>query len=256
MHKLNPLSNSKPQVELTLRAIITGACLGGALSLCNVYMGLKIGWSLNMSVTAALLSYGGYRLLEIRRIKQNKSFRPWGLLENNINQTAASAAASISSAGLVAPIPAWSLITKEQLSLPQLMLWTGSVALLGVLIAIALRRQFIERDQLAFPNGIATGETIQKIYARGSEAMSRVQMLLFGLGIGFLAKLSIHLLKLKHIMIPGGLSMATWKNLTLSLSPSPLFIAVGVLVGLRSGLSLLLGAIIAWTVLGPYAINE
>ena len=51
------------------------------------------------------------------------------------------------------------------------MLWTGSVALLGVMIAIVLRRQFIGRDQLAFPNGIATGETIQKIYAQGNEAM-------------------------------------------------------------------------------------
>ena len=253
---LIPKSNSKPRVELTLRAIITGACLGGALSLCNVYMGLKIGWGLNMSVTAALLSYGGYRLLELRRMKQNKPIRSWGLLENNINQTAASAAASISSAGLVAPIPAWSLITKEELSLPQLMLWTGSVALLGVVIAITLRRQFIERDQLAFPNGIATGETIQNIYAKGSGAMSRVKMLLSGMGIGLLAKLSIHLFKIKQIIIPGGLSIATWKNLTLCLSPSPLFVAVGVLVGLRSGLSMLLGALVAWVLLGPYAIDQ
>ena len=154
-----------------------------------------------MSVTAALLSYGGYRLLELRRLKRGQSTQPWGLLENNINQTAASAAASISSAGLVAPIPAWSLITNQQLSLPLLMIWTGSVALLGVMIALALRRQFIERDQLAFPTGIATGETIQKIYAQGAEAMARVRMLIIGMGLGIFAKLTIHLLKIKQIII-------------------------------------------------------
>ena len=256
MNESNQDFSVSSNVELTLRAIITGACLGGALSLCNVYMGLKIGWSLNMSVTAALLSYGGYRLVELRQLKRGQDYRPWGLLENNINQTAASAAASISSAGLVAPIPAWSLITNEQLTLPQLMLWTGSVALLGVMIAIALRRQFIEKDQLPFPNGIATGETIQKIYAQGTEAVARVKMLLIGMGLGIFAKLTIHLFKIKQLTIPGGLSVATWRNLTLSISPSPLFMAVGILIGLRSGISMLFGAFIAWGIIGPYAIQE
>ena len=51
-----PLDLTSPQ--FTLRAIITGMLLGGTLSLCNVYMGLKIGWGFNMSITAALLSYG------------------------------------------------------------------------------------------------------------------------------------------------------------------------------------------------------
>jgi uncharacterized oligopeptide transporter (OPT) family protein len=105
MSNLDKTREEPPRVELTLRAILTGACLGGALSLCNVYMGLKIGWSLNMSVTAALLSYGGYHLIALRRAAKGRANRPWGLFENNINQTAASAAASISSAGLVAPIP-------------------------------------------------------------------------------------------------------------------------------------------------------
>jgi OPT family oligopeptide transporter len=256
MSNLDKIREEPPRVELTLRAVLTGACLGGALSLCNVYMGLKIGWSLNMSVTAALLSYGGYHLIALRRAAKGRANRPWGLFENNINQTAASAAASISSAGLVAPIPAWSLITGEQLTLPQLMLWTGSVALLGVTIAIALRQQFIERDQLAFPNGIATGETIQKIYAQGAEAMARVKMLMLGIGIGALAKLSIHLFKVKQLVMSGGVSVATWRNLTLSLSPSPLFVAVGILIGIRSGLSMLFGALIAWVFIGPLAITE
>ena len=246
--------------QLTLRAVCTGALLGGMLSLCNVYMGLKIGWSLNMSVTAALLSYGGYHLLAGIRAKSGLPHRDWGLLENNINQTAASAAASISSAGLVAPIPAWTLITGEQLTTGRLMIWTGSVALLGVLIAVGLRRQLIERDQLTFPYGVATAETVKEMYARGAEAMARVKMLIGGVIIGGAAKLLIYWKGITHLILPSqGLSQAlgmTWHNLTLSLSTSPLFIAVGALIGVRSGLSMLLGGLLAWGVIAPIIIHQ
>ena len=78
------MTNQVKQPQLTIRAICTGMLLGGTLSLCNVYMGLKIGWSLNMSVTAALLSYGGYQLLGQLRAQRGAHHRPWGLLENNI----------------------------------------------------------------------------------------------------------------------------------------------------------------------------
>jgi len=153
-----PLNLDDPQ--LTIRAVLTGMVLGGVLSLCNVYMGLKIGWGFNMSITAALLSYGLYHGLTV-----TMGTRKWGMLENNINQTAASSAASISSAGLVAPIPAWTLITGQELELIDLMLWTFSVSLVGVIVAVSLRRQMLIKDALPFPGGIAAGETIKEMYS-------------------------------------------------------------------------------------------
>ena len=45
-----------PPRELTVRAVLTGMVLGAILAPCNVYSGLKIGWSFNMSITALLLS--------------------------------------------------------------------------------------------------------------------------------------------------------------------------------------------------------
>ncbi|MDP6945052.1 MAG: OPT/YSL family transporter, partial [Myxococcota bacterium] len=143
-HVYPPLNLDDPQ--LTARAVITGMLLGGILSLCNVYMGLKIGWGFNMSITAALLSYGFYHAAT-----QMFRTREWGMLENNINQTAASSAASISSAGLVAPIPAWTLITGQELSIPELIVWTLSVSLVGVVVAVSLRRQMLINDALPFP---------------------------------------------------------------------------------------------------------
>ncbi|MDH5491356.1 MAG: OPT/YSL family transporter [Myxococcales bacterium] len=249
------VDRSAPQ--LTIRAILTGMLLGGVLSLCNIYSGLKIGWGFNMSVTAALLSFGFWGLSE-----KVAGTRRWGLLENNINQTTASSAASISSAGLVAPIPALTILTGQQFTWGMLAIWTLSVSLVGVVVAIGLRRQMLLIDALPFPNGIATGETVKEMYAKGSEAMARVKMLLAGSLLGASAKLTIALAKLKSLALPGAFAgkgamagkILSLKNLTLALDPSPLMVAVGAIIGVRAGISLMIGALIAWGWLGPHAL--
>ena len=115
--------------------------IGGVLSLCNIYSGLRIGWSFNMSVAALLLSYGFWQSLH-----RGFGIRPWGLLENNTNQTGASAAAAIIGAGLVAPIPAYTMLTGRILGWLELATWTFSVSLVGVTVAVGLRRQLLLVD--------------------------------------------------------------------------------------------------------------
>ncbi|MFW5920972.1 MAG: OPT/YSL family transporter, partial [Polyangiales bacterium] len=187
--------------QLTVRAVLTGMVLGGILSTCNIYSGLKIGWGFNMSVTAALLAYGLWQTLH-----KTARARHWGLLENNINQTAASSAASISSAGLVAPIPALTMLTGQELAWPILATWVFAVSIVGVVVAIGLRRQMLLVDKLPFPMGIATGETVKEMYARGQEAMARVLMLLAGGFAGAAAKLTVHFAEIKHLALPGALA--------------------------------------------------
>ena len=99
--------------QLTVRAVLTGMVLGGTLSICNVYLGLKIGWGTNMSITGILLGYALWKAIE--GVTRGK-VREFGVLENNINQSACSSAAAVSSAGLVAPIPALAMLTGETLS--------------------------------------------------------------------------------------------------------------------------------------------
>ena len=166
-----------PERQLTARAIITGFFLGSLLAPCNIYTGLKIGFSFNMSIAAALLSYAFWNSLH--HFGRGKY---WGLLENNINQTAASSAASILSAGLVAPIPALTLVTGKELSYPILVTWVFTVSFAGVVTALAVRRQMLDREDLPFPNGIATAETIREVYARGAEAAYRIRLLI-GAGV-------------------------------------------------------------------------
>ena len=62
-----PLGAGTPLATVSgasVRAIVTGMLIGALLTPCNVYSGLKIGWSFNMSITAALLSFAFWRLAE------------------------------------------------------------------------------------------------------------------------------------------------------------------------------------------------
>ncbi|MCC6215786.1 MAG: OPT/YSL family transporter [Polyangiaceae bacterium] len=244
------LDRTSPQ--LTFRAVAAGCVLGGVLSLSNIYAGLKIGWGFNMSITAMLLAFGWFRLT---------SKRPFGMLENNINQTAASAAASISSAGLVAPIPAWTILTGKTLGYLELVVWTAAVSLVGVVVAIGLRRQMIVVDRLPFPGGVASAETIKQMYAQGREAMSRVTALGLGAAAGAATKLAAHLAKLHPWGLPGGVAAKsgattyTFANLGISVDPSVLMLGIGAIIGLRAGFSLLVGAVASWVWLAPLALD-
>ena len=249
--------------QFTVRAIATGMLLGAVLSLCNIYSGLKIGWGFNMSITSALLSYAFWRTLEGLWGTRN-----WGMLENNINQTAASSAASISSAGLVAPIPALTMITGHELGWGPLAVWVFAVSMVGIMVAVGLRRQMLLVDRLPFPHGIATAETIREMYAVGAEAMARVKMLLFGAIFAGGWKAVVDLLPVAKLTLPGGLNATpggvlagkgvarlSLKNLTFVFDPTFMMVAIGALIGFRASASMLLGAVLAWGVVGPWALE-
>lgn len=254
-------SRSRRPAGLTLRALATGFIIGGLLAPSNIYTGLKIGFSFNMSIAAALLGYALWNGLN--RIGKA---RPWGILENNVNQTAASASASILSAGLVAPIPALTLITGQSLAYPVVAVWVFIVSFLGIVTAVAIRRQMIEREGLPFPNGLATGETLKEIHAHGREAARRLRWLI-GAGIAaaatkltdaFVTKLpSLGLPSAWGFSLPGrGVDSVSWRSLGIEIQPSLLLFGFGAIVGPRVGASLLLGTLLAWMALPPWLLDR
>jgi putative OPT family oligopeptide transporter len=258
-HDYPPVDRTSAQ--LTIRAVLTGMIVGGVLSLCNIYSGLLIGWGFNMSITAALLGFGFWQALHV--VVKTPTF---GLLENNINQTAASSAASISSAGLVAGIPALTMLTGYEFTLGVLSVWTFVVCLTGIVVAVGLRRQMLIIDSLSFPGGVATAETVKRMYARGAEAMRQVYVLLLGGGIATVLKLLVDFLPIPHWGLPGslaakgalanaGLRKVTLENLTFALDPSVLLFAVGGIIGFRAGASMMLGAIVAWGFVAPWVLE-
>jgi len=249
--------------ELTVRAVVTGAVLGGVLSLCNIYSGLRIGWGFNMAITAALLGWGFWSAARVA------GAAPFSKLENNLNLTGASAGASISSAGLVSAIPAWTLMTGQTLSFTSLAIWTFWISMLGVIVGIGLRKQMLEVDRLPFASGIAAAETLDKIHGGGAgaakgdatDARGKLYALLGSLGFAAVWKVVMHVKELAQAAIPGSIAIgagrrASLMNLTIGLDLSPLMIAVGALGSVRTGATLLVGSLFSWGVLAPYALEQ
>jgi putative OPT family oligopeptide transporter len=257
------MPQSSSRVEPVIRAIITGMLLGGLLSLCNIYTGLKVGWGMNISITAALMGYGVWQLLAC-----SGRVRGLTIQETNLNQTAASAAAAISSAGLVAPIPALTMINGHTYTWIGLVAWTFSVSIVGVVVGIGLRRQLIVVDQLPFPGGMATAETLREIYAHGKEAAARLWMLIGSAAVAAGIKIIEHANSLKPLALGGwwsakpggalaksGVGGISSGNLGFALEPTVMMYGVGMLIGPRVGISMLIGAVISWGVLAPMAFD-
>lgn len=239
--------------QLTIRALGTGMILGGLLSICNVYTGLKIGWGLNMSITGILLAFVLWR--SISQISAGR-VSMMNRLENNINQSACSAAGAISSAGLVSAIPAVTMLEGTVFPWWQLVLWMSSVCFVGIAIAMGLRRQMIIRDKLPFPSGLACAEALKEIYNTGAEAARRVAVL----GIGALVATALKVLNILKLTKATDLGLivngAPASKYLLALDPTLLMVAVGGLVGLKSCISLLGGAVLAYVILAPWLVNS
>ncbi|MEJ2374760.1 MAG: OPT/YSL family transporter [Pseudolabrys sp.] len=221
--------------ELTLRALLTGLVIGAVLTPCNVYSGLKIGWSFNMSIAAGLLAFGFWGTLH-----RGGRVPALALRENNINQTAASASASIVSGGLVAPIPALTMLTGQTLTWFWLIVWVFLVSILGVFVAAALREAMLVRERLPFPAGVATAETVVKLIVD-----------LGAVGPRFALPFSVPMWASLRAAAPAGVSFA---NLGIAFDPSLLMLGFGAIIGLRAGVSLLIGALAGWLVLSPIAV--
>src|SRR5690606_8030237 len=121
-------------------------------------------------------------------------------------------------------------------------------------------------ERLAFPAGVATAETMTQIHGRGGDAAARLVVLaggavlagavkLAGEIVGGLPRLALPLALPLPAALRGG-GAPTLANLGFGLDPSLLMIGFGAVIGLRAGLSLLAGALVAWLVLGPLALAQ
>ncbi|MFK0346546.1 OPT family oligopeptide transporter [Pseudomonas asiatica] len=242
------LPQARVERELSLRAVLTGVVLGILLTPSNVYAGLRIGWSFNMSIIALLVGFALWQGLAGR----SKGRPAWTLHESNINQTVASAAASIVSGGLVAPIPAYTLLTGHQLDPLPMMAWVFSVSFLGIWIAWYLRPALLDDHGLKFPEGMATLETLQQIYRHGHEAMMRIKVLCSAALLSGLVKWIDGFVW----AIPRWAPSPALERLTFTLDPSLMLVGFGGIIGIRVGLTLLFGAALAWGGLAPWLFDH
>ncbi|RMP27322.1 Oligopeptide transporter, OPT family, partial [Pseudomonas amygdali pv. lachrymans] len=160
--------------------------------------------------------------------------------------------ASIISGGLVAPIPAYTLLTGQQLDAVPMIAWVFSVSFLGIWIAWYLRPSLLNDKSLKFPEGMATLETLLHIYNHGREAAIRLKVLLSTALLSALAKWVDTFIW----AFPRWSPSAHLERLTFTADPSLLLVGFGAIIGIRVGMTLLLGALLAWGGVGPWLLEQ
>jgi len=239
--------------EFTVRALVGGCLIGSLLAISNVYMGLKTGWWESGSIMAAMLGFSGLSALSRR------SGGAPNVLETNLVQTAASSMGAMpAAAGLLGTLPALALMG---VSVPawSVVVWGVSLGVIGVLATHLLRRRLLVEEALAFPTGVATAEVVTAMHKAGRVQQPGRARALVGAGLG-----SMVLTWLRDVLawVPGmvespgrlaGLPAATF---SWGFGWNPLMLGIGIIVGLPMGLSLLLGAVLAWGVIAPTLVDR
>ncbi|HET9064361.1 MAG TPA: oligopeptide transporter, OPT family [Gemmatimonadales bacterium] len=229
----------KPR-ELTLRGLLLGVVITIGFTAANVYLGLKVGLTFASSIPAAVIS-----MAILSGVKDSS------ILENNIVQTVASAAGTLSAIIFVLPglvIVGW---------------WTGfpfwqsflicvSGGVLGVLFTIPLRRALVTTSDLPYPEGVAAAEVLKvgssrrgEVADESGEAREGLQAVVLGsvtsLGLAILGATRIAAVELTGFFALGARASSGY-NIAWSLA----LLGAGHLVGLSVGIAMLVGLVIAW----------
>lgn len=241
--------------NLTVRAVIVGMVIGAAMSLSNLYVFFKTGWSMGVTLTACILAFSAFQLLQGLRIVK----KPLGVLENNALTTVASGAGYMTGGGNMAAFGALLMVTTVRPDTFSMIAWFALIAALGVFAAIPIKRQLINQEGLAYPTGTATAETIASIHSAAAGAGASKSKWLAG-SAAFAAVLTWfrdawHVIP-ATIPIPlqlSGHKLAEW---TLSLKAEVVLIGGGALMSFKTGWSLLLGGLLTYGVLGPSLVER
>src|SRR6188474_473844 len=226
--------------ELTLRGLILGALITTVFTAANVYLGLKVGLTFASSIPAAVIS------MAILSFVKDSS-----ILENNIVQTVASAAGTLSAIIFVLPglvIVGW---------------WTGfpfwqsflicvSGGVLGVLFTIPLRRALVTNSDLPYPEGVAAAEVLKVGSGTRGETKDETGEAREGLVaviLGSIASAGLAILTGTRILageMTGFFRIGTAASSGYNFAWSLALLGAGHLVGLSVGMAMLTGLIIAW----------
>ena len=226
--------------ELTLRGIILGAIITLLFTAANVYLGLKIGITFATSIPAAVISMAVLRFFSGATIQ-----------ENNIVQTIASAAGTLSAIIFVLP------------GLVMVGWWTGfpywqSVAvialggILGVMYSVPLRRALVTGSDLPYPEGVAAAEVLKVGAGVGGVEENRKGLAAIVMSSLVSAAYAI-LAQTKLVAADAATTFRLGSGATtMSTSLSMALIGVGHLVGMAVGIAMFVGLLISWVVLVPW----
>ena len=244
--------------QLTWRSLLMGSLLGGILSLTNLYIGLKAGWGIGVAITACILSYAIWTGL----LKLGVAKNPMTILENNCMQSAASSAGYSTGGTLVSAFAAFIMLNGHSLPLPLTLAWVFFLAILGVTMAIPMKKQMIDHEQLRFPSGVAAAETLRALHSNSVKGMRAAKALgvagLFAAldnfwhdGFALITRLTDYSSDALLTKLNGLVFGPLWMSRTVMFAWEPIFLASGAIFGLRVCASMLIGSLLCWLVYVP-----
>jgi len=258
--------------QLTVRAVAMGAVLGMLMATSNLYTTMKVGWSFGVAITSCVLSFvlwNGMRSLSFGRLGQ------MSVLESNCMQSTASAAGYSTGATITILFGALLILdpAHHHTPWPIVAAFTFVTGALGVLLAVPMKRQMINQEQLVFPSGTAAATTLRSLHSRSRESVRQAYALVAGLATGMLVgvlntaedqfaalgrffawmRLKLFDVHLPELIPEKGFRLLAGKPmLAFGFEPSALLIAAGMIVGLRVSLSMLGAAVALYFFVAPW----
>lgn len=253
--------------QLNLRSALTGMILGGILSLTNLYIGIKTGWTLGVGITSVILSFAMFKTFSKFKIGSEMS-----ILENNAMQSVATSAGYMT-APLIASMPAYMMVTGQVVPMWQTFWWIVVLAILGVLFAFPLKKRFINDEQLPFPEGRAAGIVLDNLHTDEGDGIFKAKLLAAGAGLSALietmrSETVMAAIKLKFLKLPDFWDEIVYnfvtpkimgtplKDLTIRLDTSIVMMGTGGLMGMKTAMSLLVGGFVNYFILAPIMIQN
>ena len=254
--------------QLTLRSALTGVVLGMVLSLTNLYVGIRTGWTLGVGITSVILAFAAFKLLARSGLGKDLT-----ILENNAMQSIATSAGYMTSP-LVASLPAYMLVTGKPIPAWYVVPWIICLGILGALFAFPLKKRFINDEQLPFPEGYAAGVVMNDLHeAKGEDGLYKARVLGLGAAISAVVQLLrsekvMHVLRAPFASIPEYWDALIYKVLTPRLAGIPfqdlnirvdsslVMFGTGGLMGVKAGASLLFGGLLNYFVLAPWMMKQ
>ncbi|UKH25336.1 oligopeptide transporter, OPT family [Actinobacillus pleuropneumoniae] len=232
------MNNPTALRELTLRGMILGALITVVFTASNVYLGLKVGMTFASSIPAAVISMAVLKM-----------FQGSNILENNMVQTQASSAGTLSSVIFV--IPALLMMGYWQ-SFPfwQTLLICISGGILGVIFTVPLRNVMVVKSDLPYPEGVAAAE-ILKAGDESDNKDSGIKEIVSG---GLLAASVSFLTNGLRVVADGASYWFKGGNAIFQVPMGFSFalLGAGYLVGMMGGIAMLVGTLFTWGVAVPY----
>ncbi len=255
--------------QFTVRSVVCGFLLGGILSCTNLYVGAKTGWTLGVGITSVILAFVVFKILI-----QVGLAKGYSVLENNIMQSIATAAGYMT-APLTSSLAAYMMVTGRIIPWQQTIPWLIGLAVLGVLFAFPMKRRFINDEQHPFPEGRAAGVVMDALHSQAAGTVTLAPKLLVWCGIisailkfwqagDILKKLHPKFWVLPEFLDEWiyrrgwqpGIWGTTYKELSIRPELDIAMIGAGGLMGIRTALSLMLGACVNYFILAPIMIER